>query len=63
MNPYNINPQKQLEMELAELKKIFEEWITNEVEFEKLKPIRARIHALEKAIEVTSASAFNVQSA
>ena len=40
----------QLEAQLNHLKTIFEDLITHETEFEKLKPIRTQIKALEQAI-------------
>lgn len=41
----------QLQAQLKNLKTVFEDLILNETEFEKLKPFRTQITALEKAIK------------
>lgn len=40
----------QLQLQLEHLKATFEELISHEADFEKLKPIRMQINSLEKAI-------------
>ena len=39
-----------MQSQLEDLKKMFEDLISHETEFEKLKPIRMQIKALERAI-------------